>query len=77
MCYCSADLFGASEHGSGACGAAVPGSEAGGRSPQALNGVKQIKTQHWKTIVADEQHGCKNIGENTGTAWRLQVRAWV
>lgn len=63
MSYCSAYLFGASEHGSGASGAAVPGSEAGGGSPQALNGVKQIKTQHWETVVADEQHGYKNIGE--------------
>lgn len=68
MSHCSADLFGASEHGSGAGGAAVPGSEAGGRSLQALDGVKQIKTQHWKTVVAGEQHGCRNIGENTDTA---------
>lgn len=73
MSYCSADLFGASEHGGGAGGAAVPGSEAGGRSPQALNGVKQIKTQHWETVVADEQHGRKNIGEKR-QAWHTDCR---
>lgn len=42
--YCSADLLGASKHGGRAGGAAVPGSEAGGGGPQALHGVKQVKT---------------------------------
>lgn len=57
---CCADLLGASEHGGGAGGAAVPGGEAGGGGPQTLHGVKQVKTQHWETVIAEEQQTGKH-----------------
>lgn len=53
--YVATDLFGASEHGGGAGGAAVPGSQTGRRGRQALHGVKEVKTQHWEALVAVDQ----------------------
>lgn len=38
-----ADLLGASKHGGGAGGAAVPGCQAGGGGLQTLHGVKQVR----------------------------------
>lgn len=50
-----ADLLGATEHGGGACAAAVAGSQAGGEGAEAFLRVEQLAAKHGKAGVAVKQ----------------------